>query len=232
MKPKLLLVAGWAFDAAAMTPLAAELSSGFDVETLAASDSIPVGGPFFLVGWSLGGMSALEATLKDPTSVAALCLISSTARFCADADSPHGVPPAEIRAMMLGCKRRPVPTLRKFYERTAAPAVVDPDQAERLAERLAGGDSEILIDGLEYLGRADLRRIDGQSMPATLILHGRQDRVISPDAADDLARRIPGSVLRTFDDVGHDLPLRNPQRVAAEIAEFWKQHAGVTRPRQ
>ncbi|EMI40376.1 biotin biosynthesis protein BioH [Rhodopirellula sp. SWK7] len=233
MKTKLFLVSGWAFGEAALAGVAEPLASEFDVTRLAAEDALPSGKlaemlpsdqPCVLVGWSLGGMLALEAA-EHLAEGSMLVLIGSTAKFTGGDETPHGVPVAEVRSMSILFRRQPQETLANFLRQSALPH-------EPLADVNQTGtdqdDCPKLLEGLKYLRDADLRDAADRVGVATLILHGADDRVISPAASADLSRRISGSRLKTIDDVGHDLPVRNPQWIASNLLEFWKND--VARP--
>ena len=40
----------------------------------------------------------------------------------------------------------------------------------------------------------------------TLVIHGRQDRLVRPSGGSATARAVPGSALMLVDQMGHDLP--------------------------
>jgi pimeloyl-ACP methyl ester carboxylesterase len=54
----------------------------------------------------------------------------------------------------------------------------------------------------------------------TMVLWGKQDRLVPPIYADEFARRIPGSRVEMLDETGHALTAEHPARVAALIEEF------------
>lgn len=236
---KLWLVNGWGHDRPAIAPLADQLGDHFEVDTFSPSEFgldqphspeqllQPVTQqPTILVGWSMGGMLAMQRALLDHRSVAALVLVSSMQRFCTSDDFPEGVPAANLRALSIGCRRRTIPTLEGFYKQAAWPreTQTDPDPRPQRAQRVAADHSIDLQKGLDYLRDTDLSgAIAGLSVP-TLILHGRDDAVVSLAAADDLHARIANSELHIRDGIGHDLPLRDPAWVTQAILAFWTQH--------
>lgn len=221
MKPLVLMIAGWAHPAAALHPLAEALAEFAAPRLLAADESLPkLGEPAFLLGWSLGGLRALYAALNTPEKFPGLILIGATARFCAAPDFPHGVATARLRAMKAALRKAPEPVLRQFFADVAAPAVLTPAELdEQVAAALALG-TERLAAGLDELLATDLRaQLAANSKPA-LVLHGRADRVIPCAAGEALAERFVFSRFAAFADLGHDLPLRAPEKLAAEIKFF------------
>ena len=221
-RPVMLLASGWAHPADCLASLAAQLRPCLDVALLdpdpdalrARLEALPV--PAWLAGWSLGGMLALQAAAAHPSRARGLILISSTARFTRAApDDPAGVPAARLRALTAAVRKHPAEALGPFLGQCAAPAA--PLVTAQVALTLG---APALLAGLERLAQLDLRaECAGLQAPA-LILHGAQDRVIPPAAADRLARDIPGAQGRRHPTAGHDLPLREPEWVGREILSF------------
>jgi pimeloyl-[acyl-carrier protein] methyl ester esterase len=81
-----------------------------------------------------------------------------------------------------------------------------------------------LVGGLEYLRDTDIRdRISSIEIPV-LMLHGAEDRIIPPAAAEWLHRHLPDSRLRIFERHGHALLAHHFVKTVDEITEF------LTRP--
>lgn len=193
--------------------------------------------PVALVGWSTGGMIALEAALALPEKVSRLVLVSATARFCATDGYPCGLPAGNLRALAAGVARQPEAALKGFFELASAP---EPLAADMVAAKVAvamGQGAETLKHGLAYLRDCDLRESLRHCVIASptdykqsthdarratggfacLIIHGREDRVIPCGAAEFLAATIPGARLVLLDGAGHDLPERHAAVVAATV---------------
>ncbi len=175
--------------------------------------------PSILVGWSMGGIVALETAIHFPELVRRLVLISSCAQFCAPSTDQHGVQSLPVRAMILGLHRDRDETLRRFFSLVhsasgaTGPMAADLHQALRL-------DPDHLVHGLRYIQTADLRaRLSAVRVP-TLIAHGRQDRVISWRASQLLRAGIDGSDLLLVDEGDHGLVATSPEILAPAILRF------------
>ena len=60
----------------------------------------------------------------------------------------------------------------------------------------------------------------GSVTAPTLVLHGADDPLIRPAAGQDIARRIPGAVFKSYPKWGHDLADKMSETLVADIAAF------------
>lgn len=223
MKPELLLIAGWAHTATALDPLAQALGSRFQTRTTSVDRFIPADpldpAPSWLLGWSLGGMLALECALLQPDRVQGLILVNTTARFTRSADWLHGTPPAELRQLGRALRQDLASGIRGFLE-LSAQHLLDPDhRTEPLPHRLEY-TLHVLQEGLRYLNETDLRPRLGSLRCPVHILHAREDAVIPFAAGQALASAIDGSTFTALDGIGHDLPVRDPARIALALDRY------------
>ena len=229
-KPSLLLITGWAHGKEAMQPLADALAAEHDVRILTgaqvlADRSLPQVDT--IITGSMGGLLALELL---PESCSKLVLISSTARFCADEGYPCGTPEKILRRMILQLKRNPEAVLDEFFKNVHYPheecrrsfqlrcdARVDSASSTELEAPSTLPD---LVTGLEYLRDSDVRaRIPAIGIPV-LLLHGADDQIIPPAAAEWLHNHLPDSQLRIFENNGHALLAHHFDEAMREISSF------------
>jgi pimeloyl-ACP methyl ester carboxylesterase len=62
----------------------------------------------------------------------------------------------------------------------------------------------------------------GQVTAPTLVLHGADDPLIRPAAGEDIARRVPGAVFKSYPKWGHDLADRMSDTLVSDIVPFLK----------
>lgn len=240
---ELLLVSGWAHDAGALAPLAAALeTAGGRLRTqtlglhdiLTGQDSIEEAvdrladalanrrAPFWLGGWSTGGLLALDALARTGgrAPVRGLVLLSATARFCATEGYPCGVPPRNLRALALALRRQPREALASFFRDAAAPRALEPGALARAVDTGMALGEGALRQGLAYLEQADLRDAATKLECPMLILHGREDAVIPRAAAEGLQAGRPERRLWCIDQAGHNLPIRHPTVLAGMLAAW------------
>jgi len=213
MKPSLLLITGWAHGTEEMQPVADALAMDYDVRILTgaqalADRSIPSSN--YIVASSMGGLLAME---RLPDSCNKLVLISSTAKFCAAEDYPCGTREKTLRRMILQLKRNPEAVLEEFFRNVHHPNTY---------HTCAGVEEPLnsLCLGLEYLLISDVRaKVPNIGIPV-LLLHGAEDRIIPPSAAEWLQKHLPDSRLSVFENDGHALPAHHFSEVMDEILHF------------
>jgi len=160
-----------------------------------------------LFGWSLGALVALAAYPAVKERVAAMVLVSGTAKYCADADYPWGVPPKEPKSLSLLLKRNPGKAIDGFLRRMFT--------GEEAAER--GFDvfkkdilpleptptPDIMLQALETLVTADMRPFLANILAPVLAVHGERDAICPIGAARYLVEQIPGATLSMLSGAGH-----------------------------
>jgi pimeloyl-[acyl-carrier protein] methyl ester esterase len=227
MPPRVIMVPGWATDRRAWGVLALRLKTVEHRDWWTVLSDAPNGMSFsescptVLIGWSLGGLLALEAAAACPGGVAGLVLIAGTARLLAD-DGYAGVPAAEFRAICAHVQRG---DLRPFFQACYAPGG-NADAVAEACRRAASTPAEHLRAGLDALGSRDLRRdLPTLAMP-TLVIHGARDAVVPVACAEYLAERMPQATLHTLPEAGHALPLTHGRELAALIVPFIRKLGG------
>ena len=215
MKPSLLLITGWAHGTEAVIPMADMLAEHYEVQILTGTrilkDQFIPPADYIITG-SMGGLLAMELL---PASCRKLVLISSTARFCAGEGYPCGTPEKIMRRMIRQLKRNPAAVIEEFYKN-----VHFPHRQSRQAVTPCHDSTDDLAAGLDYLLASDVRaRLADIKIPV-LLLHGEDDRIIPPTAAEWLHDHLPDSHLKVFKNDGHALPAHHFGEVMNEISNF------------
>jgi pimeloyl-[acyl-carrier protein] methyl ester esterase len=173
--------------------------------------------PVTLIGWSIGGMVALEVAAMVPSAINGLVLLSATAKFCSDEDRPFGPSPETVLKMRDDLSPA---TLRRFFINCYHPSKPQPSEIETRVREAMAATSEQLQLGLTYLIQADLRPLLPQLSMPVLTFHGEQDAVIPVQAIGELARTVrtnPSSVLAC---TGHMLPHICADKLSGPIIRF------------
>lgn len=171
---------------------------------------------FVLMGFSLGGMVAIEAALLAPGRVRGLILLSTT---------PLSVPPerhAGRRGLVETARAMPA---REFVREWLWPeyggAPGDTTTLPLLEEMAEAMGCEVYARQTEMaLAREDLRPRLGAIACPTLIVAGDLDVVCPPAAQEALAEAMPGSRCVMLRGAGHFALLQQPDAVAAAVAAW------------
>ncbi|WP_008313314.1 alpha/beta fold hydrolase [Leptolyngbya sp. PCC 6406] len=175
--------------------------------------------PMVLVGASMGGAAALDFALTYPQAVAQLVLLDSAGFAAAPAMGRLMVPPLDRWATAFlrnpGVRRRI--SQNAYCDRTLVTADADLCAALHLT---CPRWSEALITFTKSGGYNFLRdKIPLLNLP-TLIVWGRQDRILGIKDAIRFATAIPQSKLAWIDACGHVPHLEKPAETAAAILTF------------
>lgn len=188
------------------------------LQTLAA---VPPGS--VVLGWSLGGLVALEAALRMPQRMRGLMLVNSTPRFITAEDWPHAMPPEQLQEFAVGLAQDYKDTLQRFLS-----LQVRGDESARASLRqlrdslFAHGepDTASLATGLDILKDSDLRSRLKDVSVATRVLAGGYDRLTPAAAGEYMADHIPGAELEVFPKSAHAPFLSHADAFVAAVLKF------------
>ena len=187
----------------------------------AVSPHVPRGAA--VLGWSLGGMVALELARARPGDLAALVLIATTPCFLARDDWPAGMSPGVLDGFAAG--------LAGDYRRTIANFLAlqtwgDENATQALRSLRANLDShgepdpQALAAGLGILRHADLRDELAAIATPSLVISGEHDRITPVAAGRELASRLPSARFVEVAKAGHAPFLSHPEAVRRAVASF------------
>lgn len=178
--------------------------------------------PALLIGWSTGGIVALETALCAPALVLGFVGLNTTGRFCATATSLVGTPLPALKLMQRLLPRDPQKVLAGFFEQCAGGKGTAEARAQFVDAAMEKGLDELLY-GLKYLEETDLMDLLGELSLPSLVLHSDFDLVIPAASGKELAKRLLASFY-VFSHQPHALPVVNSDAVAKVICRFWERH--------
>ncbi|MDH4310243.1 MAG: pimeloyl-ACP methyl ester esterase BioH [Gammaproteobacteria bacterium] len=187
----------------------------------AVSPHVPNGAA--VLGWSLGGMVALELARSRPGDLAALVLIATTPCFLARDDWPAGMNPGVLDGFAAGLAGDYRRTLSNFL---ALQTWGDENATQALRSLRTSldahgePDSQALAAGLEILRTADLRDDLATIAIPTLVIAGEHDRITPVAAGRELAARLPSARFVEVPKAGHAPFLSHADAVRGEIEDF------------
>ena len=224
--PDLVLVHGWGMHAGIWGNLPHQLAAHFRVTTLdlpghgrshdvlceptltAFTDAVVQASPASAIwlGWSLGGLIALDAARRYPDRVTKLVLVSATPKFVQAADWPHALEAEVFAGFAHSLAREYRATLLRFLSLQ----IGTDDSTRALLKTLRTQIFEYgeprasaLAGGLSILQESDLRASLAQIHKPALIVHGSHDRLAMPAAGEYLAAHLAGARLWRIAGAGH-----------------------------
>jgi len=179
--------------------------------------------PSIWVGWSLGGMVAMQAACMKPSAVEAMQLICTSPKFVADDDWPEGV---DLKNFRLFSKQ-----LAEDYQRTLTLFLLMQAGSSRGARDLAQSAHKAICQwpdpseatlsrGIDCLAETDLRgQIERLSMPIQVI-SGLKDRVAKPEGGARLARTLDAELIEL--ETGHAPFMTQPEAMLSALLDLIK----------
>ncbi len=238
--PDLVLIHGWGMHGGIWGELPARLAQYFRVTTLdlpghgrsrASGGPLPLAAftdsvaelcpaPAIWLGWSLGGLIALDAARRYPQQVTRLVLVGATPKFVQAPDWPQAMTAETFAGFADSLTQDYRATLLRFLSlqvggNDAARALLKPLRAEMFAH----GEPQpaALAAGLAILEHTDLRaQLASIQIPA-LVVHGSHDRLAPPAAGEYLAAQLPQARLWQVESAGHAPFLSRPAQFADAV---------------
>lgn len=241
--PDLVLLHGWALHGGIFDALRAELATEHRVHTIdlpghgrstppSALDKledwlatlaslVPPGAA--VLGWSLGGLLAMQLAARVP--LRALTLVSSTPKFVAAADWPHGMAVEVFAQFAQRLQQDFAGTVEDFLRlqvRGESQAVQTLEELQRQLLQYPPEPSALSI-GLDILRDGDVRAALQELRLPTLIVAGEHDRITHPNASRYLAATLPQAHLRIIKRAGHAPFISHRAEFLSELRTFLKQ---------
>lgn len=174
--------------------------------------SFAEGGRFILVGWSMGGSSALRLFCRYPGQVAGMALVAATPRMMEDAAAGwRGMSPRRLEVLRRGLEMTHGQGFFGIPEGKPNPYMTDtPENLER---------------GLRYLRETDLRS-ELEGMPAAVrslpvrIFQSASDGIVRSANAEYLMRLFPNAECTIIDGGEHALPISVPDLIDDAVASM------------
>lgn len=185
-----------------------------------------------VVGNSMGGFAATELAIKFPQRVERLTLVSAAGlatkylglsteffhrrtvvAFARAVNAYAGVPEARAETLVRRprLRRRVLDVVVRYPERLSGPMCF---------ELMRGSGKPAAPDATDAIMNYDYRdRVSDIACP-TLIVWGRNDRVVPVSSAEEYHRLIDGSRVDVFEDTGHMAMLERPARFNAALEAF------------
>ncbi len=198
-------------------------SGGYGLAQLARTCSPLLETDTVVMGWSLGGMVALELARQQPRRVSALILVGSTPRFTAGDQWFHGLDPALLASFARELEHHSQRTLQRFLALQLRGCNAARPLLRRLQQTLDEAPPprpEALAGGLDILRHSDLRPQLADIHCPVLIIHGERDSVVPAGAGRALQAALPHATLQLIPGAGHAPFLSHHQAFCDKVRTF------------
>ncbi|MEH6387042.1 alpha/beta fold hydrolase [Pseudomonas profundi] len=227
------LLPGWAMSADSMQPLRSALlerlpqaqvqchdlpplqMSNIESDLAELGERLPEG---LLIGWSLGGVLALQLLRRFPEKFSTVITIASNPCFVSRRDWPEAMPTDTFKTFYADYRDEPDKTLKRF----ALLITQGSAQGRALSRSLQWdeADHEQRLHALAILGVLDSRAILRRSELPTLHCLAGQDALVPAVVEGALMELDSHSRVVVYPEASHALPLEQPLWLAEQIAQF------------
>ena len=199
----------------------------YQLEQIAEQLAQAVPQPAIWVGWSLGGLIALQIAHQHPAQVNALVMVASSPQFVQSDDWPHGVAPEIFEKFAQELEEDYQATLNRFLAIQAMGSHEAKAEIRQLRERLLRHDEPkvaALQGGLRLLQQSNLRHsLSTLSCPIKIIL-GRRDTLAPARAAKQLHQQHKNLDISVIQGAAHTPFISHPEQFLAILKEFIEHH--------
>jgi pimeloyl-ACP methyl ester carboxylesterase len=175
--------------------------------------------PVILVGASMGGAAAIDFTLTYPDVVKKLVLIDSAGVAAGSIMSKYMFPPLDYLATQFLRNPRIRASISRAAYKNKSLASIDAQLCAALHLQMPSWN-QTLIAFTKSGGYSSFKKKLAQIQQPTLILWGKDDRILGTTDAFRFKRAIAHSQLIWIKDCGHVPHLEQPQITAQHILEF------------
>lgn len=223
-KQKLVMLPGWGMDYTVWEPVSSFLFQYFepvfcdwhDVDTVEAFKTRvfslieeKIEGSFWLLGWSLGSLLAIEAACKYADRVDRVILICGTSRFTRDKKSGYscGWTQSVVEKMKAALYNDRQKTLASFYDSMFSEEEIKQGYDKKTKEFIQTGKAcklKELEAGLDFLIHEDVRGMLENINAPLLLIHGEKDTICPVSASEYISKQVKGTVFfNIMAGVGH-----------------------------
>ena len=177
-----------------------------------------------LLGWSLGGLVAMQLALKIPDKLQALIMMTATPSFMHRDSWSCAMAQDTLENFAANLKDNVKTTLNRFLSLQ----IKGCDNARDLLKQLKAGfssrpqaDEKVLETGLSFLHDIDLRnKLDHLSVPS-LWIFGERDTLVPACASKALKTYLPNASVKVIPGAGH-VPFLSHMDESLSAITSWK----------
>lgn len=231
----LVLLHGWGFNAKVWDQFIPYLENNFTITALNLFHTEPLNletitqhvlkntpEKAFYLGWSLGGLIAMNIAIHHPEKISKLVTIASTPKFIASDNWP-GMSNALLEKFYESLKTDYKKTLQQFIALQFYGSQTDRTVIQTLKKQLSNNEPPsvtMLSDTLDILKKTDLRNELKKITCPQFYLFGRCDTLVPEGITQAIQPLAPTAKIEMLPKVSHAPFLSNPELCATKIKEF------------
>ncbi len=174
-----------------------------------------------LIGWSMGGMIALELLKKYPDLIKGIVLISSSPGYVSSDLFPKGKDIESVNLLRKAIEEGDMKVLANFQRQLFTKSEIREGWLRKFRKEvgphLASISTEELVSQLKFL--ESYRPEDLDSEAEIIAFHGDGDIVVDPSALNSWEKIFPDAETILVEG-GHAIPFRFPELVKEKILEM------------
>ena len=169
--------------------------------------------PCHWLGWSLGGLVALQAAASG-APMAQLTLCAASPCFTQRPDWPHALTPTLLEQFASALQQDLAGTVRRFLSLQAQGSERGREEIRQLRDAIAAGGGPnplALALGLSLLQRQDLRPLLSHITTPVHLIHGARDTLVPIAAQAAIAALLPQATSHTIAGAAHAPFISHPE---------------------
>jgi len=160
-----------------------------------------------LVGWSLAVLIILKLFSSNPSHIDSLVLVDGTPAFVANEGFSHGLPYSVVKRMLKLVDTDFTRALSMFHNLLLTEEEWEIENKDEIWDLLTNEHflprQKIAHNALISLTHEDLREEVGNITVPTLLMHGSEDKICLPGAAQYMKEHLKSAEIALFPDAGH-----------------------------
>lgn len=188
-------------------------------------------GDFHLMGWSLGGLVAMELARREPERCRSLVTVACSPRYVSAPDWPAAMAPEILDKFAEVFAEDHEGTLIRFLALNCKGSATQQQDVRKLRDILyfCGLPARrALMGGLAILRDTDQRDELCELKMPVLMIFGEHDHIVPAAVQPFVAELAPALKLATIRDVAHVPFVSSPDAFLAATNDFWRE-SGVIR---